>query len=67
MTNLLEGDEYGEGFQLFKYIEENHGGVKAVKEFLRTGNISFATNNEIVNIANLYNICGISFDHKHIS
>jgi len=61
-NNLRQGDEYGEGFQLFKYIEENHGGVPAVLEFLRTGDIAAVTNGEISDLSALYGAAGIK--HK---
>ena len=57
--NLREGDEYGDGFQILKYIEENHGGLNAVKTFLRTGDISEVTRGEISDLAQLYSRFGL--------
>lgn len=37
LANLREGDEYGDGFRLFKWIEEKRGGVQAVLHFMQDG------------------------------
>lgn len=37
LANLRHGDEYGEGFQFMKRIEEDHGGVAGVLAFLESG------------------------------
>ena len=55
----VEKDEYAHGFQLMKYIEENHGGVSAVLKFLRTGDISQVTDGKYGDLASLYADLGI--------
>jgi hypothetical protein len=37
LANLREGDQYGDGFRLFKWIEEKRGGVQAVLTFMQLG------------------------------
>jgi hypothetical protein len=43
LNNLREGDEYGEGFRIMKWLETNHGGIHAVLRFLATGDVVTAT------------------------
>jgi hypothetical protein len=43
LNNLREGDEYGEGFRIMKWLETNHGGIHAVLRFLATGDVVIAT------------------------
>lgn len=43
LNNLREGDEYGEGFRIMKWLETNHGGIHAVLRFLATGDVATAT------------------------
>lgn len=43
LNNLREGDEYGEGFRIMKWLEMNHGGVQTVLRFLATGDAATAT------------------------
>ena len=52
-ANLRQGDEYAAGFQLFKWIEENHG-VAAVIAFLATGDIGSATAGKVSTLEALY-------------
>jgi hypothetical protein len=59
-ANLREGDEYGEGFKLMKWIEENCGGVPAVLAFLSTGNIDHATRGKVKTLPQLYAMSGIN-------
>ena len=59
-ANLRQGDEYGEGFQLIKYIEENLGGVPAVLDFLACGDISTVTGGKIRDLEALYAVAGIA-------
>ena len=60
LANLRqEQSEYAAGFQLFKYIEENCGGVPAVLDFLSTGDIAVATGGKVKNVLELYGILGL--------
>lgn len=43
-NNLRQGDEYGDGFKMMKFIEEEFGGVSAVFDFLATGDIARISN-----------------------
>ncbi|MDO8336570.1 MAG: hypothetical protein Q7T74_07410, partial [Candidatus Saccharibacteria bacterium] len=58
-ANLREGDEYAAGFQLFKYIEENCGGVAAVLGFLASGDIASITRGNVTDLEHLYSAAGI--------
>jgi len=60
MTNLRHGDEYGDGFQIMKHIEENYGGIQAVLMFLATGDIALATGGKINSVRQLYSAIGLS-------
>jgi hypothetical protein len=60
LANLRHGDEYGEGFQLIKFIEETYGGVPAVLQFLGTGDISAITAGKITTLSRLYAAAGIN-------
>lgn len=62
LANLRQGDEYGEGFQLIKHIEENCGGVRAVLTFLSTGDIQAASGGTIRDMKQLYSLVGASDD-----
>lgn len=59
LHNLRQGDEYGEGFQLMKLIEERYGGVGAVLSFLRTGDIGLASGGRVKAIGQLFSELGI--------
>jgi len=59
MANLRqEQNEYAAGFQLFKYIEENYGGVRIVLDFLETGDIAVATGGKVTDLRQLYGAVG---------
>lgn len=60
-ANLRQGDEYGAGFQLFKYLEENHG-LAAVLSFLHSGDITQATAGKIPSIEKFYSLAGVAAD-----
>lgn len=59
LNHLRQGDEYGEGFKLFKTIEEKYGGVSAVLAFLQIGDISTATAGKISSLDHLYQVVGV--------
>lgn len=59
-VSLRQGDEYGEGFQLFKWIEEHLGGVPAAMSFLATGDIATVSGGSIPDLPHLYAHCGIA-------
>jgi hypothetical protein len=62
LANLRHGDEYGDGFRALKYLEEHHGGVNAVLQFLTTGDIALATGGHVRNLSALYSAAGISLE-----
>ena len=58
-NNLREGNEYGEGLQALKLIEDECGGIDSVLRFLRTGDIADATNGQIKDLPALCRRAGV--------
>ena len=59
INSLRHGDEYGEGFFVIKYIEEEFGGIPAVFDFLATADIARISDGRFQNLENFWTQMGV--------
>lgn len=56
-----KGNEYMDGFQVIKFLEENFDGISTVIAFMLSGDIADVTKGRIRSLPELYAECGLNF------